>query len=143
MVKYSLAVLALVIFAFVSVGTARAYDRDKKYPIDEEFEKMIDEDPSTSGMIAAANYAEKAWDKLLNENYQALMKKLDKKQQERFKASQREWIKYRDLEFAFNGEFWAGFDGTMYRTFSPDYRAEFVKNRALTLGDYIESLDEM
>ena len=119
---------------------ASDYEEIEKHPIDVEVEKRIDNDPSTIGMIEAFEYAAKEWDKLLNENYTALMRKLSGEEQEKLRASQREWIKYRDLEFDFNAHFWAGFEGTMYRVFPFDFRADFVRERALMLGNYLESL---
>jgi uncharacterized protein YecT (DUF1311 family) len=63
------------------------------------------------------------WDKELNKNYQALMKRLKKDEQAKLKASQRQWIKYRDAEFDFNGKFWSGFDGTASTVFSSSFRS--------------------
>ena len=104
------------------------------HPIDAEFQKKIDADSSTAGIINSCLWAEKEWDKLLNENYKALMKKLDKKSGEKLRKSQIEWIKFRDLEFEFIREFYHGFDGSMYRTVAAGFQADFVRERALGLG---------
>lgn len=104
------------------------------HPIDAEFQKKIDADSSTAGIIDACLWAEKEWDKLLNENYKALMKKLDKKSGEKLRKSQIEWIKFRDLEFEFIREFYCGFDGSMYRTVAAGFQTDFVRERALSLG---------
>jgi uncharacterized protein YecT (DUF1311 family) len=98
----------------------------------------MDADPSTPGMVEAYAWAEDEWDKLLNENYKALMKKLSKENQEKLRASQREWIKYRDLEFEFSGNFYLSFDGTLYRVIYAGLRTDFVRERALQLGSYLE-----
>lgn len=120
--------------------TAWAYEEVDNHPIDVEMEKKMDENPSTAGIIEALEWAEGEWDKLLNANYKALMQKLDKESQGRLRESQRAWIKFRDLEYQFNGAFWEFFDGTMYRTFFPGFRTDFVKERALQLGYYLEDL---
>ena len=134
---------AILFFCFFSGAerVASAYDNDRNHPIDLEFQKRMDADSSTVGMIEASVYAEEEWDKLLNKNYAALMKKLSKAQQGKLRASQREWIKYRDLEFDFNSSFWSGFDGTMYRVFPYSFRSDFVRERALQLGQYLEESD--
>ena len=49
-------------------------------------------------------------------------------------------MRHRDLEFDFNEDYWAGFDGTMYMVFSFAFQADFVRERALRLGYYIEAL---
>jgi uncharacterized protein YecT (DUF1311 family) len=131
-------------FVFVSLFEAPASlaAEGGKHPIDVELEKKIDADSSTAGMIKASRWAEGEWDKLLNKNYQALMKRLSKEEQTQLKASQREWIKFRDAEFDFNENFWGGFDGTMYRVFSPSFRSDFVRGRAIQLGSYLNDLNE-
>ena len=120
--------------------TAFAYTPVEKRPIDIAMQKMLDEDSSTAGILDAYGFAIKEWDKLLNENYKALMQRLSKEEREKLRAAQLAWIKYRDLEFAFNKEFWMKFKGTMYVPFSPAYQVRFVKERALRLGYYLEDL---
>jgi uncharacterized protein YecT (DUF1311 family) len=139
--RFALLTLLLAVLVSVFAGDTAAFaddDEVTKHPIDIELEKRIDADPSTAGMVEASYWAEEEWDKLLNKNYQALMKKLDKENQEFLRASQREWVKYRDLEFKFSGNFYGGFDGTMYRVIAAGFRADFVRNRALQLGSYLE-----
>jgi uncharacterized protein YecT (DUF1311 family) len=135
--------LALILFVFMLPSGAASAEESEKHPIDIELEQRLEADYSTAGMIEATSDAAEKWDKLLNANYNALMKKLDKNLQNKLRASQREWIKYRDLEFDFNGSFWIGFEGTMYRVIAASDKCEFVKKRALELGSYLESLDEM
>ena len=142
-VKISIIALILCFCLFsVMVKTVSAYEEVEKHPIDIALEKKIDADPSTFGTMEAYEWAIGEWDKLLNANYNGLMKKLDKKDQERLRASQREWVKYRDLEFGFNENFWAGFNGSMYRVFPLAYQSNFVRERALGLGYYLEDLKE-
>ena len=131
----------LLVASFSSDTVAFTDDEIEKHPIDVEFEKRIDADPSTSGMMEASRWGENEWDKLLNENYKSLMKKLDKEAQTRLKNSQREWIKFRDLEFEFNGKLYAEFDGSMYRTVTAGFRMDFVRERALRLGYYLDDLN--
>ena len=71
---------------------------------------------------------EEEWDKLLNANYQALMKKLARAEQDKLRAAQRKWIPYRDAEAA-------AYD-LCSRTANPDYKALLVRERALRLGKY-------
>ena len=131
----SAAVMCFCLFS--AMGTTAGAQETPKHPIDIEVEKRIDADPSTSGMIEASEWAAGEWDKLLNENYNALMKKINKEGQDKLKAAQREWIKYRDLEFDFNANFWGGFEGTMYRVMPFGFKSDFIRNRALELGGYL------
>ena len=141
-------ILAFIIMAAAFMGCFNinvvfAYDEVKNHPIDIALEKRIDDDPSTVGMMEAYQWACEEWDKLLNSNYNALMKKLDKENQERLRASQREWIKYRDLEFTFNENYWGAFEGTAYRVFPYAYQSDFIRERALRLGYYLEDLNSI
>ena len=121
---------------------AEAYSAVEKHPIDLKLEKMIEESPTaTAGVAEAYEYATQEWDKLLNKNYNSLMKLLKKDEKEMLKSSQREWIKYRDLEFKFNEKYWLKFSGTMYVPFPYAYQCNFVKERALRLGYYLEDLE--
>jgi len=133
------AILCFCLFSGVE-KTAFAYVAVEKHPIDIEMQRMLDEDSSTAGVLDAYGFAVQEWDKLLNENYKALMQRLNKEEQEKLRASQLAWIKYRDLEFAFNKEHWGKFQGTMYVPFSPGYQVNFVRERALRLGYYLEDL---
>ncbi|MCL1876328.1 MAG: DUF1311 domain-containing protein [Synergistaceae bacterium] len=141
-VKIFVFAAVLVYCLFSAAGIVCAYEPVKDHPIDIALESKIDDDPSTAGMVEAFEWAIKEWDNLLNVNYSALMNKLDKKEQERLRASQREWIKYRDLEFEFNAKYWAAFQGTMYVSFPLSFQSDFVRERALRLGYYLEDLND-
>jgi uncharacterized protein YecT (DUF1311 family) len=123
------------------VRAASAVQEFGTHPIDVEFNKKIDDDPTTVGMGEATAWAYDEWDKLLNANYQALMKALDKENQELLRASQREWIKFRDLEFEFSDSFWTR-EGTMYAQVRLACKRDFVRERALKLGQYLEDWDD-
>ena len=145
MKKITISIFAVVLCFCLFSGMERAasaYVVVEKHPIDIEMERMLEEDSSTAGIWLAYEFAMKEWDKLLNENYRALMQKLSQEEQNKLRAAQREWIKYRDLEFAFNETYWDGFHGTMYITRSTAYQWMFVRERALRLGYYLEDLAE-
>jgi len=134
-------VVVLCLCFFSGMGkVALAYTEVENHPIDVKLQRMLEEDSSTSGTWSAYEYAYKEWDKLLNENYQALMKRLSREEQDKLRASQRAWIKYHDLEFDFNGTYWSGFAGTMYTTLPGVYKYMIVRERALRLGYYLEDL---
>ena len=144
MKKITLFVFAVLVCLCLFSGAQRAafaYVAVEKHPIDIEMQRMLDEDSSTAGILNAYEFAMKEWDKLLNENYRTLRQRLGKEEQEKLRAAQLAWIKYRDLEFAFNKGFWKEFKGTMYIPFSPGYQVNFVRERALRLGYYLEDLD--
>ena len=112
-----------------------------KHPIDVQFDKDIDKNSSTHGMVAAYQNALKSWDKELNKHYQKLMAGLDAAGKANLKDSQRAWILYRDKEIHNIVEYYAKVEGTMFRTISAAARTNLTKNRALSLSymaDFVE-----
>ena len=102
----------------------------------------MEQDGSTSGMTDCNEKEYSAWDSELNKNYNALMKILSEKQKVALKASQVQWIKFRDLEFATSGAIYNEMDGTMYIPMSVASRTRVVRDRALQLLAYYRLLRE-
>ena len=105
-----------------------------KHPIDVQFDKDIDKNSSTHGIVAAYENALKSWDKELNKHFQKLMGGLDAAGKANLKDSQRAWIVYRDKEIHNIVEYYAKVEGTMFRTISAAARTNLTKNRALSLS---------
>ena len=145
-IGFALVVMLLALLCASTWASAAFVEEDdggyeEKHPIDLELERRLDADPSTAGMMEAYKQTTNDWDKLLNENYKALMQKLSKEQQDKLRSSQREWIKYRDLELAFRASFYGGFDGTIYLMAPGMFQCSFVRDRALSLGYLLEDLE--
>jgi uncharacterized protein YecT (DUF1311 family) len=114
----------------------------KKHPIDAQIDRMMDKDPSTAGMVQAAAWGYEAWDKELNRVYQELMKVLPADAKTALKASQVQWLAFRDREFKALELIYAKFDGTMYRPMQVFDRLKIVKNRAFELIDRVTLFQE-
>jgi uncharacterized protein YecT (DUF1311 family) len=82
------------------------------------------------------------WDKELNKNFQALMRKLKPEGKQALKAAQLEWLKCRDAEFKLIDSIYSTLDGTMYIPMHYGQRMDIVKQRALALDVYLELLGE-
>ena len=114
---------------------------DKLDPIDKRLEECIKKDSTTAGMNNCSNAAYKEWDILLNNVYKKLINKLNKDAKTALKSSQREWIKYRDVEFKFIIAYYDGFQGSMYSNMSHGDHVSFMRERALKLKSYLELID--
>jgi len=124
--------------AIVFALSARAAEEN---PIDLKLDACIENDPSTAGMIDCIGDAYAAWDRELNDAYKALMKRLPTPQEkESLKNAQRQWVVWRDAEFAMLDLLYGEFEGTMYRPMRVDDRMQIVKARALILRGYEELL---
>ncbi|MCM2317145.1 MAG: DUF1311 domain-containing protein [Thermoanaerobaculia bacterium] len=108
-------------------------------PIDRNLEACIDRDPSTAGMVECIDEAFAAWDEELNAAYQAVAKLLTREQRDALKTAQRQWLAWRDAEFAMLDAIYATREGTMYLPMAAGDRMEVVKARAVELRGY-ESL---
>ena len=131
-----------VLFALTGCSyTAYGSEEAQTHPLDVKVREKFDAAVTTLDMVEAAQYAGEEWDKLLNENYRALMQKLNKEQQEQLRASQREWIKFRDLEFKFDASFHSDRGGTIASINIASFESNFVRQRALELGHYLDYLE--
>jgi uncharacterized protein YecT (DUF1311 family) len=136
--------MRLILSAAVAVGLitpALAAD-EPPHPIDAKFEKCVEADPSTAGLIGCASAAATEWDGELNQAYKILVGALKGKALDGLKQSQRAWITQRDKEFALQEALRAELSGTMWGPVMADQRVTFVKTRALQLRAYAEILKE-
>lgn len=116
--------------------------QEEQHPIDMHYEGClgIDSNQTTFGMMHCAQVAEEEWDAELNKNYKLLMAELSPENQQQLRDAQRKWLAYRDSERSFSGEMHYDLEGTMYRVMAADREAEIVKERALNLQRYLDTL---
>jgi len=86
-----------------------------------------------------ANY-EKFLDKELNSAYKLLLAKLPTAQQAQLKEAQRQWIKYRDAEFALIADNWTpeNFGSSAFLSLGA-YRTDVINNRVTQLLSYLKN----
>jgi len=112
------------------------------HPIDKSFDACTDKDPSTAGMVRCTDIAYKKWDAELNKNYLALMRKLAPEGKATLKTAQIAWVRYRDTEFKLIDTVYDLLQGTMYIPMRAARRMEIIKERALSLGTYVDLIKE-
>ena len=114
-----------------------AFAQDQKHTIDVTLENCMDKNPSTHGTIGCIVEAQKQWDAELNKQYKALTLKLTPAQKTALLNAQREWIKWRDLEYKSIDVLYSTMEGTMYQPMQLNDKMKVVKNRALELRSYL------
>jgi len=129
--------LVVAYFAFAS-SIAKAEDN----AIDARFGKCVDADSTTTSMVECSYKAYDEWDNELNKNYSTLLTKLSPDQKTILRASQRQWILYRDSEFKVIDAAYSHVSGTMYIPMRVNDRTEIVKDRALQLRSYITLIED-
>ena len=134
----------IIIFLSLILLSISLYSQDssEKHRIDFQLEECLNDEwtQSTVDIMLCTDDALNEWDKELNIVYQKLMKLLTDDQKTTLRQAQKEWIKYRDLEFA-NIDSIYNMDGTMWGQVRIMERLEIVKNRTLSLTHYLEVLD--
>lgn len=135
--------LVSLLFIFLSVSVFSQNKNQQENFIDIEESKCFDkQDISNAEMRKCTIKARESWDKELNKYYNLLAFKLPKDAFEILKASQKEWIIYRDKEFKFITKFYFEVkEGTMWYNIAENKKKEIVKNRALGLQMYFENLE--
>ncbi len=113
-----------------------------KHPIDIKVDECLDkkENFTTFGSINCIQTAIEEWDAELNKYYKLLMDKLRTDEQEKLRAAQRQWLNFRDKEFEFIETMYANMDGTMWMIVAVDSRNNIVRQRALELISYYDTL---
>lgn len=135
----------LILFAILLLPVL-SFSQEKEHPIDTWYNKCIEADGSTMGMINCADSAAVLWDIELNKNYNLLMDLLNETAKEDMREAQREWIKFRDKEWkaisSYYGYVYEVMEGgTMYPMLAAGARMEVVRKRALDLKSMYEELN--
>ena len=126
------------IFVLLLAGVpARA--EDDADPIDDTLSQCMDspDGQSTQGMVECLDAAYKSWDQALNDAYSQEIQTLEPKERDLLKASQRQWITYRDAERAFLAALETDSQGTIWRITTNQAMVDMVKARVLLLRSYL------
>jgi uncharacterized protein YecT (DUF1311 family) len=137
MARPLVASIFLLLLATVSLA-----QKEPDHPIDKALEACVEKDGSNAGIIECTGKAYQAWDKELNKNYGALMRKLKPAQKEALKAAQLGWIKQRDADFKFIDSIFDALEGTMYISMRIESKTELVKGRALQLKSFVDLVSD-
>lgn len=137
-------IIILFLALTITLNLAGQENQKKANPIDTNYKKCLDTpgNQDTKGMIACAATAKKAWETEMSKYLKLLQKKLNAEQNKKLLASQDAWLKYKDQEFGFSSSLYFGMGGTMWHYVAADNETEFVKQRALRLKSFYETLTE-
>jgi uncharacterized protein YecT (DUF1311 family) len=131
-------ILILALFALLS-GISNI-SLAKVNPIDDFEEKCCAKNYSTIGMLECTEKAYKMWDAELNKYYNLLMKELSSPEKQDLKTAQVAWLNFRDREFKNINNINQKCQGTMYINIAAGQKREMVKQRALQLKEYYNTL---
>ena len=131
--------LAAVGLAMLTLG-APALAEDE-HPIDQALSACLEtpEGMSTHGMRACLDTANAEWDRELNRIWKDLMRELPAEAQTALRASQRQWLSFRDAEIAALEAAYGQMDGTMYLVMLADAVVTLTRDRVRQLDALLEA----
>lgn len=129
-----------VCFVLIATVTIYAQDTEEKHKIDIELENCLNDEfnHTTVAMMYCIDDALNAWDEELNRVYKELMTFLSTDQKNVLRSAQKEWIKFRDLEYNNINSIY-DFEGTMWGQVRLMKMLNIVKDRTMTLSDYLNA----
>ena len=129
-----------VCFVLIATVTIYAQDTEEKHKIDIELENCLNDEfnHTTVAMMYCIDDALNAWDEELNRVYKELMTFLSTDQKNVLRSAQKEWIKFRDIEYNNINSIY-DFEGTMWGQVRLMKMLNIVKDRTMTLSDYLNA----
>ncbi len=131
--------LTLALFALVLCLTCKlSAQTPSADPIDKTLDTCLagPAGNNTVGQVDCSAKAAAAWDRELNQVYNKLLKSLDPASQTLLRASQRQWLAFREAEKKFQSGPWRSTQGTVVQVTLTMANVEILKSRVLTLRNY-------
>ena len=109
-------------------------------PIDKIEQDCISKTADTQEMNKCSQKAQQLWEKDINKNLAELKEILSAEDYKKLQLSQTSWEIYIDKEYGFINSLTSYTQGTMYLNTKEGWRTEILKQRALTLRGYLNTL---
>lgn len=109
-------------------------------PIDKIEQDCISKTADTQEMNKCTQMAQQLWEKDINKNLAELKGILSAEDYKKLQLSQTSWENYIDKEYGFINSLTSYTQGTMYLNTKEGWRTEILKQRALTLRGYLNTL---
>ncbi len=109
-------------------------------PIDKIEQDCISKTADTQEMNKCTQKAQQLWEKDINKNLAELKEILSAEDYKKLQLSQTSWENYIDKEYGFINSLTSYTQGTMYLNTKEGWRTEILKQRALTLRGYLNTL---
>ena len=109
-------------------------------PIDKIEQDCISKTADTQEMNKCTQMAQQLWEKDINKNLAELKEILSAEDYKKLQLSQTSWENYIDKEYGFINSLTSYTQGTMYLNTKEGWRTEILKQRALTLRGYHNTL---
>ncbi|MCS3431419.1 lysozyme inhibitor LprI family protein [Klebsiella sp. BIGb0407] len=122
-----------VFFLLLASYTLPVFAESPADKIDAALEQCQNKAQTTIDSSECYGQAMAAWDSELNTQYQALLKDNPESVRKALRASQRQWIKYKDSYNEATNEFYRQEQGTIWGIIAAETRMNVIKDKALSL----------
>ena len=110
--------------------------------IDDVEVKCIANTSDTQEMNKCSKIAQVSWEKEIKKSLIQLKKRMDNTSYKSLMKSQRTWQEYKNQEFSFIQKIISNKQGTMYLNVEQGLKTNILKQRALILQEYIETIND-
>jgi len=110
--------------------------------IDDVEAKCIANTSDTQEMNKCSKIAQVSWEKEIKKSIIQLKKRMDNTSYKSLMKSQRAWQEYKNQEFSFIQKIINNKQGTMYLNVEQGLKTNILKQRALILQEYIETIND-
>lgn len=110
--------------------------------IDDVEAKCIANTSDTQEMNKCSTIAQASWEKEIENSIVQLKKRMDNTSYKSLMKSQRTWQKYKKQEFSLIQEIINSKQGTMYLNVEQGLKTNLLKQRALILQEYLETIND-
>ncbi len=110
--------------------------------IDDVEVKCIANTSDTQEMNKCSKIAQVSWEKEIKKSLIQLKKRMDNTSYKSLMKSQRIWQEYKNQEFSFIQKITNNKQGTMYLNVEQGLKTNILKQRALILQEYVETLND-
>ena len=124
--------LLLAIFVF---NLSFSQFEQNEHRLDKDYKECCNNQHGDYGALDCAINLTKEWDKEMNKYYRGLINILDSATRYDLKLAQKQWVKYKDLEYKFSNSL-HDMQGTMYLRMRAVRNMQIVRTRALELKSY-------
>lgn len=149
--KILIAGLFIVLVGIVTISSCNAFEINNYTnnqnaaievldPIDKIEQDCISKTADTQEMNKCTQMAQQLWEKDINKNLAELKEILSAEDYKKLQLSQTSWENYIDKEYGFINSLTSYTQGTMYLNTKEGWRTEILKQRALTLRGYLNTL---
>ena len=134
--------LFLIFISLIFLSCCYATAQTTLHPIDKAEQDCISKTSDTQVMNQCSIFAQNAWVREIKKTLSQLESVLDKESYKNLMESQDSWEKYKNDEFHFIDKMLNNKQGTMYLNVNKGLKVDIVKQRALKLQEYLNTVND-